>query len=157
MSKNPSRLTGTAGEHYVAYKLSSLGAIVAIPREGTPTIDILASNLDCTKMIGIQVKTTDWATRERGRGANRKPHHLEFPLGKKSLKKFGKNLYYAFVDLNGLDWHEKQPDVYIVPSKFVHDHCVDWIDDVTMVRFHIEIEKMNRFKNNWDSIMNKLL
>ncbi len=68
MPKIPSKLIGTAGEHYVAYKLSCFGFIAAMPRDGSPTVDILASNLEANKTLAIQVKTTDWATRDRGRG-----------------------------------------------------------------------------------------
>ena len=62
----PRKLTGTAGEHYVAFKLSSLGYVAALAREGSPTVDILVSNLEGSKTLAIQVKTTEWATRDRG-------------------------------------------------------------------------------------------
>lgn len=156
MARN-TRLTGTAGEHYVAYKLSSMDIVVALPRDGSPTVDILASNMEGNKVIAIQVKTTEWATRDRGRGKNRKAHHLEFPLGHKSGRLKSDNLIFAFVDLNWRDWHEKQPDIYFVPSEFVFDFCKPWIDKVKMVRFHIGIEELNRFKNNWNFITEKLL
>lgn len=156
MPKIPSRLTGTAGEHYVAYKLSCLGFIAALTGEGSPSVDILASNLLANKTVAIQVKTTDWATRTRGRGKNKKPHHLEFPLGYNSATHKDENFFFAFVDLNGLDWDEKEPDVYIVPSTFIYEYCKSWINQAKMVRLHIEIKKMEQFKNNWGIIKSYL-
>jgi hypothetical protein len=156
MPKINSKLTGTAGEHYVAYKLSCMGYVAAIPREGTPTVDILACNTDASKVLSIQVKSTDWATRTRGRGKNKKPHHLEFPLGHKAATHKSENLFFAFVDLNGLDWEAKSPDVYIVPSKYVYDHCEGWASGAKMVRFHISIEEIAQFKNNWKPIVSEL-
>ncbi len=133
MPKIPSKLTGTAGEHFVAYKLSCLGYIAAMSREGSPTVDILVSNLDGSRTIAIQVKTTGWATRTRGRGTGKRPYELQFPLGYKSAKTKGDNFVFAFVDLNGLD-SEKEPDIYIVPSDFVFTYSEPWVDKVKMVR-----------------------
>ena len=41
-----SKLVGGAGEHYIAYVLSCFNYICALVREGSPTIDLLASNID---------------------------------------------------------------------------------------------------------------
>ena len=156
MPKIPSRLTGTAGEHYVAFKLSCLGFIAAMTRDGSPTVDILVSNLYGNKTLAIQVKTTDWATRTRGRGKSKKPYELQFPLGYNSANRKDDDFFFTFVDLNGLDWDEKEPDVYIVPSNFVYEYCKSWIDKVKMVRLHIEIDKMEQFKNNWELLKSRL-
>lgn len=156
MPKIPSKLTGLAGEHYVAYKLSCLGFIAAMTREGSPTVDILASNIEGSKTIAIQVKTTDWATRTKGKGKNKKPYQLQFPLGYKSATNKNDNYIFTFVDLNGVDWDEKEPEVYIVPSNFVYDYCKPWVDNVKMVRFHIDIDIMEQYKNNWEIIESKL-
>ncbi|MFH1265653.1 MAG: hypothetical protein ABIK89_07980, partial [Planctomycetota bacterium] len=144
-----------AGEHFVAFKLCSRGYIPALPREGSPAVDILASNMTGDKTVAIQVKTTEWATRTRGRGKNKKPAELQFPLGYHSAKAKGDNLVFAFVDLNGLD-SETQPDVYLVPSQFVFDFCEPWVDNVKMVRLHIAIDQMQEFKNNWSVIASRL-
>ena len=133
-----------------------MGYVAAIPREGAPTVDILACNVDATKVVSIQVKSTDWAMRTRGRGVNKKPHHLEFPLGTKAAKYNSESLIFTFVDLNGVDWDEKSPDVYIIPSNFIYEFCKDWVDEVKMVRFHILIEDIKKFKNNWNPIKESL-
>ena len=156
MPKINSKLTGSAGEHYVAYKLSCMGYVVAIPREGVPTVDILACNTDATKLVSIQVKTTEWATRKRGRGENRKPHILDFPLGHKAAGYESDNLIFTFVDINGLTWEDKMPDVYIVPSEFVYKHCKGWARKAKMVRLQIPIKEMEHFKNNWEPIKSAL-
>lgn len=156
MPKINSRLTGTAGEHYVAYKLSLMNIVAAIPREGAPTVDILACNLDATRTISIQVKTTDWAQRTRGRGDKKKLNHLEFPLGYKAATHYAKDLYFAFVDLRGIEWVEEQPDVYIVPSKVVFDHLSSRLEGNKMVRFHPHATMMEKYKNNWDIVRKAL-
>ena len=84
-------------------------------------LDILVSNQEGTRTVAIQVKTTDWAVRERGRGDARAPHELQFPLGFKAAKIDNPNLIFAFFDLRGIG-SDDSPDVYLVPSDFVCDH-----------------------------------
>lgn len=156
MPKVPSNLTGTAGEHFIAYRLSCLGLVAALPRGGALGVDVLVSNQDGSKTLSIQVKTTDWAMRTRGRGANKVPFELQFPLGRKSGKINNDNLVFAFVDLKGIDNFDTQPDVYLVPSSVVFAYCNSWVDHVKMVRFHIEISRMEEYKNNW-SLVQKML
>lgn len=55
------KIIGGAGEHYVAYALSCFGYIPALAREGSPTIDLLVSNLIGSRTLAIQVKTTAYA------------------------------------------------------------------------------------------------
>ena len=43
--KISTKLTGAAGEHFVAYKLSSLGMAVALTRDGSDVIDLMAGNI----------------------------------------------------------------------------------------------------------------
>lgn len=156
MPKQNTKLTACAGEHYVAYKLSCNGIIAAMTREGSPSVDIMASTIDGSKTLAIQVKTADWASRTRGRGKNKVLDHLQFPLGYNSATHKSDNLYFAFVDLNSITWDEKEPDVYIIPSKFVFDYCKSWVNNVKWVRFHIEIEEMQPYKNNWDILVKAL-
>ncbi len=114
-------------------------------------VDVLVSNSDGSQTLAIQVKTTNWATRQRGRGDQKQPFQLQFPLGYKSAKIDNPRLLYAFVDLlsNG---DGVCPDVYIVPAQFVFNHCEAWVDKVKLVRFHIPIEELAPFKNNWSLI-----
>ena len=149
--KGAANLTGTAGEHYVAYKLSCLGLIAALPRGGAMGIDVLVSNEDGSRTLAVQVKTTDWAMRTRGRGKDKVPFELQFPLGYKSAKIDNPSLVFAFVDLRGIRT-ETMPDVYLVPATFVSAHCQPWIEDAKMVRFHIGIDKLTEFKNAWNLV-----
>jgi hypothetical protein len=79
-------LVAAVGEHFVAYKLSCLGYIAAPVRLDSPATDLLASTLDGRGVV-IQIKTTGWAERTRGRGANKTPHHLGFPLGRQPSRR----------------------------------------------------------------------
>ena len=51
-------LRGIAGEYFVAAELSRRGYVASLTLRNTKGIDILASNQDATKAVGIQVKTT---------------------------------------------------------------------------------------------------
>jgi hypothetical protein len=66
------------------------------------------------------------------------------------------NLVFAFVDLH--DDESNEPDVYLVPSAFMFDYCAPSIVEAqgTLVRFHIDIDGMEPFKNNWKIIEEKL-
>ena len=50
-------LSGVAGEYLVAGELSQRGYIASITLRNTKGVDILASNADASKTVGIQVKT----------------------------------------------------------------------------------------------------
>jgi hypothetical protein len=151
----PSVLTGTAGEHYVAYKLTTLGFVVALTRGGSPSVDLIVGDLNGRNTVSLQVKSTEWAVRERGRGKNRRASRLEFPLGFKSGKVSQANYFFAFVDLRLYD-DNPVPVVYIVPSQFTFDWCKSWIDDAKMVRFHIDIADIAPFKDNYEMLKTAL-
>src|ERR1041385_9192240 len=51
-------LRGIAGEYFVAAELSRRGYVASLTLRNTKGIDILASDQDATKAVGIQVKTT---------------------------------------------------------------------------------------------------
>ena len=151
MGKNDFLQIAAAGEHYVAFRLAQHGFVVAVPRGGSPTVDLLVSNSRGTRMVAIQVKTTEWALRERGRGQSREPHHLEFPLGAKAANHTDERFVYAFVDLRGKS-PTSVPDVYIVPSKDIQSYCGDWAAKVPLVRWHPTIESADRYKGAWHTI-----
>lgn len=71
MSKKISSvLCGVSGEYFVAAELSRRGYIASITLRNTRGVDILASNADATKSVGIQVKTNqrgvaDWILNEK--------------------------------------------------------------------------------------------
>jgi len=63
MPTRATALTGAAGEHFVAYKLSGMGYPVALTRGGSPAVDLMVGDLQGRSAVSIQVKTSDWAWR----------------------------------------------------------------------------------------------
>jgi len=149
-------LVAAAGEYFVAYKISCLGYLAAPVRGGSPSTDLLASTIDGGRTVAIQVKTTGWAERTRGRGNNKTPHHLEFPLGHAAVEKASKALIFCFVDLRG-SHSEAVPDVYIVPAAtLLAEYEGKNIRQYSFLRHHREIEHMTPFKNNWEPVRKAL-
>lgn len=102
-------LRGVAGEYLVAGELSKRGIIASITLRNTKGMDILASNSDASKSVGIQVKTTIYP-------------RLRYPswvLSDKAENYFSETLFYVFVLLKE---GNERPDFYIVPSKYVANH-----------------------------------
>ena len=150
-----SKLTATAGEHFVVYALSRLGYIAAVVREGSQSIDILASTTDGSNTVGIQVKTTTWAERTRGRGAAKILAELQFPLGHHAVE-VSDRIIFCFVDLRG-DSFDSIPDVYVVPAKIIKQEYagVD-VRQWSFFRLHRPIDWMTPYKNNWKPIQKAL-
>src|SRR5262249_12862625 len=95
-------LSGIAGEYFVAGELSRRGYVASLTLRNTRGIDILASNADATKSVGIQVKTNqsskqDWLLTEAAEADT------------------AENLFYVFIRLNRLG----VPDYYVVPRAVV--------------------------------------
>jgi hypothetical protein len=124
MPIRPTALTGCAGEHFVAYRLSDMGYLVALTRGGSPSVDLMVGTPDGRETVTIQVKTASNAFYS----PKRKPENSNWywPVGSKARGFRGKSVFYAFVDLKRGDGkHSKQPpmpDVFIVPADFVAGH-----------------------------------
>lgn len=107
-------LSGIAGEYFVAAELSRRGYIASLTLRNTKGIDILASNTDATKSVGIQVK------------ANQK-HGKDWMLNQKVESDIATNLFFVFIRLNNLD----APDYYIVPraevARYAKDNHQQWL------------------------------
>jgi hypothetical protein len=97
-------LSGVAGEYLVAGELSRRGYIASITLRNTKGVDILASNADASKTVGIQVKTNQGKQKF-------------WLLNQKAETYHADNLFYVFVNLN----NGSAPDYFIVPSKKVAD------------------------------------
>jgi len=102
-------LAGVSGEYFVAAELSKKEYIASITLRNTKGIDILCSNQEATKSLGIHVKTN----------RNSKRSWL---LSEKSDNYFTDNLFYIFVNLND---NLKFPEFFIVPSKIVANFTKD--------------------------------
>jgi hypothetical protein len=104
--KLDSGLTGIAGEYLVAGELSRRGYIASITLRNTRGIDIVATNKDASKSVGIQVKASAGSQRS-------------WILNKKGEDFHSDTLFYVFVNLKAID---ERSDFFIVPSKVVADN-----------------------------------
>lgn len=100
-------LAGVSGEYFVAAELSRRGYIASITLRNTRGVDILCSNTDATKTVGIQVKTN-------------RSFKRSWILNQKAEDYYAENLYYVFVNLNS---NQRAPDFFIVPSIKVAKYC----------------------------------
>jgi hypothetical protein len=108
-------LSGVAGEYFVAAELSRRGYVASLTLRNTRGIDILASNTDATKSVGIQVKAN------QGSGK-------EWMLNQKIENDIATNLFFVFIRLNDL----AAPEYYIVPraavARYVKENHKRWLD-----------------------------
>lgn len=137
-------LSGVAGEYLVAGELSRNGFIASITLRNTKGVDILVSNAEATKSVGIQVKTNQGKSRS-------------WILNKKAEDFQAENLFYVFVNLN----NGGNPDYFIVPSKDVANYTkqnhIQWLEtpgkkgqkhnDTSMRKFD---DKEGAYQNRWD-------
>ena len=150
-----SSLIGSAGVYFVAARLNAMNIQCAPTFGSVPSVDILASNIDGSALVSLQVKTTSLGLRHRGRGAEKKPHHYEWDIGWKSATLNKPNLFFALVDLKNFS---ELPDVFIVPSnviaKYFDKGPVGW----PRARYHELVEKLDHYKNDsgWKTIRDRL-
>lgn len=138
-------LVGVSGEYFVAAELSKRGYLASITLRNTKGVDILCSSSDASKTVNIQVKSN--------RGSAK-----SWILNQKSEDGFAKNLYYVFVNLN---FNDKHPDFFIVPSTVVSEYCrsthSNWLNtpgkkgqahkDNPMRKFD---DPSGEYENRWD-------
>jgi len=143
-SRLSTTLSGIAGEYFVAAELSRRGYVASLTLRNTRGIDILVSNRDATKSVGIQVKT------KQGRGA-------DWMLNKKVETDVAENLFFVFIVLNDL----AAPEYYVVPrdevARFVRDNHAAWLQtpgrrgqahvDTPMRKFK---DPTGRYRDRWD-------
>ena len=144
MAKLSSVQTGIAGEYFVAAELSRRGLVASITLRNTRGIDILASNADATKSVGIQVKT-------------RQGSRPDWMMNRKAELDLAENLFYVFVCLPTAG----ASDYYIVPRKYVTKYVREshqtWLAtpgrkgqahrDTNLRHFK---DPEGRFKDRWD-------
>lgn len=144
-SKLDSGLTGIAGEYLVAGELSRRGFVASITLRNTRGIDIVATNKDASKSVGIQVKASSDSRKS-------------WILNKKGEDYYSDTLFYVFVNLKNIN---ERSDFFIVPSKVVadfikHGHA-EWLKtpskkgdphrDTTMRQFS---DKESAYLERWD-------
>jgi hypothetical protein len=144
MKKLSSIQTGVSGEYFVAAELSRRGYIASLTLRNTRGIDVLASNADATKSVGIQVKTCSGV----------KP---DWMLSKKAEIDLAENGFYVFVCLPS----QGEPVFYVVlrkdVAKYVRESHSEWLqapgrkgqkhNDTEMRRFK---DKEGKYKNKWE-------
>lgn len=138
-------LAGTAGEYLVAGELSRRGYIASITIRNARGIDILVSDEDARRSVGIQVKTSQGS----------KPIWV---LSQKiETMDTAANLFFVLVVLNGL----AEPAYHIVPRKVLVREVTTrhrkWLaapgikgqqrNDSSMRKFD-DVE--GRFRDRWD-------
>ncbi|HYD75077.1 hypothetical protein [Ramlibacter sp.] len=137
-------LCGIAGEYFVAAELSRRGYIASITLRNTRGVDILASNADATRSVGIQVKSSQGSSKS-------------WMLTSKVEADAATNLFFVFVRLNGLS----QPEYYVVPredvSRFAAENHKQWLATPgkkgqahrdTPIRQFKDVE--DKFRGRWD-------
>jgi|SRR5579875_2053457 len=139
-------LIGSAGVYFVAARLNHLGLQCATTFGNVPSVDILVSNLNGSALISLQVKTTGYALREKGRGENKRPYEYQWAIGWKSARLNVPNLFFALVDLKEF---VELPDVFIVPSSVIAAYFEGGDPKTwTYARYHERVEKLSPYKNN---------
>lgn len=137
-------LSGVAGEYFVAAELSRRGYVASITLRNTRGIDILVSNSDATRSVGVQVKCTQGNFRS-------------WLVKKLDSDELASNLFFVFVSMNGLG----EPAYYVVPKNVVAesveaDHSKYLADgeirglvrkDTAMRKFR---DSDGRFRDRWD-------
>ncbi|HEX4037571.1 MAG TPA: hypothetical protein VHX37_05895 [Acidobacteriaceae bacterium] len=146
-------LLGSAGVYFVASRLNAMQLQCAATFGNVPSVDILVSSIGGSALISLQVKTTTWGIRSRGRGDDRKPDHYEWEIGWKSARLNNPSLLFALVDLKNF---EELPDVFIVPSKVIARYFSAGPEGWPRARYHESIKTLEPFKNDWKTIMDRL-
>jgi len=137
-------MSGIAGEYFVAAELSRRGYVASLTLRNTRGIDILASNADATKSVGIQVKAN------QGTGK-------EWMLNQKVEHDIATNLVFVFVRLNDL----ATPEYYVVPraiaARYARENHKRWLAtpgrkgqqhrDSTMRKF---ADPENKYLGKWE-------
>ena len=145
MPQRHTTLTGAAGEHYIAFVLSTHGYVAALTRGGTPSVDVLCSSVDGKHTLATQVKTSSYAYR----GRKRKPEdsHWEFDVGWKAVGNRDDSFLYAFVCLQGSG--EGRPIVFIAPPSDIADALGDgykrnifWVMEKDRHQYEVENWKL---------------
>ena len=152
MGDRSTSMTGSAGEHYVAYKLALMGYLPALTRGGSPSVDILVASKNGSRTVAIQVKTKTSAKRERKR--KKENEYWSWIVGDKALEQNSESFFYAFVDLK-TESRESMPDVFIVPSEKVFK-LVQSLKNESIINFWIENHEASEYLNCWDPIVNAL-
>ena len=108
-------LTGASGEHYIAAYLSALELVVALPRGGVPSCDMLVTTKLAGKSVSIQVKTATSPLNE----PKKDKHYYAWSTSANSVDSVHANHWFAFVNLNKWPEADTSPEIFFIPSGVV--------------------------------------
>lgn len=139
MAKHNSQIIGASGEYFVAAYLSAMGLVVALPRGGIPSSDLIVTRGRGGRAITLQVKTGT----QSHRVYTRKPENNDWlwDTSFKAMHLADESHWYAFVHLD--DWPSQgdgYPEVLFVPSKKVAKFIRQQHDDGWQRPFFIMAE-----------------
>jgi hypothetical protein len=137
--KISNELTGHSGEYLAASELCRRGYCANITLKNTEGVDILATNENAARFVGIQVKTNQ---------DNKK----YWVLNAKNEKFIADHLFYVFINLNNQTG--ERPEIYVVPSKLVakaiKDEYKEFIAKGGKAQSMRQFNKPNeKYQNNW--------
>ena len=151
-----SQLVATAGEHFVAYKVASLGFVPALVRQGIRGIDLLATNADGGKTVGLQIKSSASAIYEKEKRLGGESFYLRFPLGHRALAAANNLTIFCFVDLRRLSPREG-PDVYVMSAKQLKkEYDGVYLRKYSSVQHDRSLAEMEQYRNNWQPLIDAL-
>jgi hypothetical protein len=141
-SRLSTTLCGVAGEYFVAAELYRRGYVASLTLRNTRGIDILASNADATKSVGIQVKAMQGSGRE-------------WMLNQKIETEVATNLVFVFVRLNDLG----APEYFVVSkaeaAKYAKENHVRWLDTPGKKGQRAQVERAGA--GNYQTLINDAL
>jgi len=138
-------LTGVAGEYFAAAELSRRGYVASVTLRNTRGMDVIATNADASRSVGISVKTN-------------KTNRKDWMVNEKAESFLSETLFYVFVNLKGVG---ENPAFHVVPSKVVATSVYEshraWLSklkksgearkDSSMRRF---TDPENKYLDRWD-------
>ena len=140
--------TARAGEYFVAAELNRRGAHAVTFSGNMPKADVLASSVDCTRTISIQVKTRRSGT-----------WHTSIDESGRNKAGLVRTHFWVFVDLGK---REAPPSYYVVPDHWMRNNIRRTHRDflakhggrrpITPKSKHhaIGVKRIQQWKNRWD-------
>lgn len=137
---------GQAGEHFVAAELHRRGAYAVTFSGNMPNIDILASDVEQTRTVAIQVKTKTYGT-----------WHTTILRGEARKEPDDEARFWILVDI-GRD-PEMPPGFWVVPEWWIVNHIYvryqekprgAWSRNPDSKHFAIIPKNVEQWRDRWD-------
>jgi hypothetical protein len=132
-------IKGAIGEFYVASFLSALNLVVALPRGGVPSSDLLVTTANGSKTISLQIKTAFTPFNRSKKYGD----YWAWDVSSKAKDNRSELLWYVFVSLNNWPHGDKSPDLFFVPAEKVSDVVAEW-NDPDSSRLFFKIDDITR-------------